>query len=152
MATIGTGGHGNGRKPVDMEIPLIPFIDLLLCCVMFLLVTSVWNSVGVMRTNVGVDGPSGTETDALTLQMGRSGFVLSSTLGDSPLTLPAGVDGPDYAQLAERLEERHRLDARSLPVHFSPDDDVFAEHLVATLDVLSQAGYAQVSFPAASAR
>ena len=152
MATIGTGGHGNGRKPVNMEVSLIPFIDLLLCCVMFLLATSVWNSVAVMRADLGVDGPSGNRTDALTLQMGRAGFVLSSTLGDSPLTLPARADGPDYASLSERLEQRQRLEARTLPVQFSPDDDVNTEELVATLDVLSAAGYAQVSFPAASLR
>ena len=32
MASIATGnGHG-GKKTVDHEIPLVPFIDLLLCC------------------------------------------------------------------------------------------------------------------------
>ncbi len=78
--------------------------------------------------------------------------MLSSTLGDSPLTLPARADGPDYASLSEHLAQRHRLDARALPVHFSPDDNVNTEELVATLDLLSSAGYAQVSFPAASGR
>ena len=43
MGGISVGeGHG-GKKSVDSEIPLVPFIDLLLCCVMFLLVTAVWN-------------------------------------------------------------------------------------------------------------
>ena len=43
MAAIDSGGGESGKKAVNQEIPLIPFIDLLLCCVMFLLATAVWN-------------------------------------------------------------------------------------------------------------
>ena len=32
MASISTGGGGSGKKSVDHSIPLVPFIDLLLCC------------------------------------------------------------------------------------------------------------------------
>ena len=53
MASISTGGgDGHGKKSVDAEIPLIPFIDLLLCCVMFLLVTAVWNKLDALKQRV----------------------------------------------------------------------------------------------------
>src|SRR4029078_2073950 len=45
MASIQTGAANGNKRSVDHEIPLIPFIDLLLCCVMFLLVTAVWNQL-----------------------------------------------------------------------------------------------------------
>ena len=49
MGGISVGGGGGGKKSVDSEIPLVPFIDLLLCCVMFLLVTAVWNKLASME-------------------------------------------------------------------------------------------------------
>ena len=35
------GGKG-GRKPLDAQLNLVPFIDLLSCCISFLLITAVW--------------------------------------------------------------------------------------------------------------
>ena len=57
---VGDGGHG-GKKSVDAEIPLIPFIDLLLCCVMFLLVSAVWNQLGRINANQQQPGQAPTE-------------------------------------------------------------------------------------------
>ena len=78
MATIDSGGQG-GRKSVDQEIPLVPFIDLLLCCVMFLLVTAVWAQLGEMPTTLpgGADGPPASEQPALTLMHWPAGTELS---------------------------------------------------------------------------
>ena len=59
MASIGGGGGGHGgKKTVDQEIPLVPFIDLLLCCVMFLLVTAVWNQLARIEANQNVPSTS----------------------------------------------------------------------------------------------
>jgi biopolymer transport protein ExbD len=56
MAGIDTGGHGKGRA-TNHEIPLIPFIDFLLCLVMFLLVTAVWNHMARIEADANVPGP-----------------------------------------------------------------------------------------------
>lgn len=56
MAGIDTGGHGGGRA-TNHEIPLIPFIDFLLCLVMFLLVTAVWNHMARIEADANVPGP-----------------------------------------------------------------------------------------------
>ena len=58
MASIAVGGGHGGKKSVDSEIPLVPFIDLLLCCVMFLLVTAVWNQLAQLEVNQRVPGPT----------------------------------------------------------------------------------------------
>ena len=60
MATIEVGSGRAEKKSVDASVPLIPFIDLLLCCIMFLLVTAVWNqlaSVDVAQRVPGGDVP-----------------------------------------------------------------------------------------------
>ena len=57
MAGIDTGGgHGKGRA-TNHEIPLIPFIDFLLCLVAFLLVTAVWSQMARINADARVPGP-----------------------------------------------------------------------------------------------
>jgi biopolymer transport protein ExbD len=56
MAGIDVGGHG-GKRPSNHEIPLIPFIDFLLCLVAFLLVTAVWSQMARINADARVPGP-----------------------------------------------------------------------------------------------
>jgi biopolymer transport protein ExbD len=56
MAGIDTGG-GHSRRPSNHEIPLIPFIDFLLCLVAFLLVTAVWSQMARINADARVPGP-----------------------------------------------------------------------------------------------
>ncbi len=58
MAGIDTGGGGHGgKRAANHEIPLIPFIDFLLCLVMFLLVTAVWSQMARINADARVPGP-----------------------------------------------------------------------------------------------
>lgn len=41
MAQIDTGSHSTKRRETNQELPLVPFIDFLLCLVSFLLITAV---------------------------------------------------------------------------------------------------------------
>ena len=59
MAGIATQGGGSKRSAVDHEIPLVPFIDLLLCCVMFLLATAVWTHLSSLEANQQIPQPAG---------------------------------------------------------------------------------------------
>jgi biopolymer transport protein ExbD len=56
MAGIDVGGHG-GKRAVTHEIPLIPFIDFLLCLVSFLLMTAVWTQMSRINADARVPGP-----------------------------------------------------------------------------------------------
>ncbi len=56
MAGIDTGG-GHGKRDTNHEIPLIPFIDFLLCLVAFLLVTAVWSQMARVNADARVPGP-----------------------------------------------------------------------------------------------
>ncbi len=58
MAGIDTGGGGHGgKRSVNMELPLIPFIDFLLCLVAFLLITAVWSQMARINADARVPGP-----------------------------------------------------------------------------------------------
>lgn len=152
MATIATGeGHGS-KKAVDAEIPLIPFIDLLLCCVMFLLVTAVWNKLASLDAHL--DAP-GTPTEAmdqptpndlpLTVRIDHDGYFLSTGLGDET-RIPLAAEGSwDLAALQQHLVERHRLDPNDARVIVTADDGVEYAQVVAAMDVFAGSGYANVT-------
>lgn len=55
MATLDVGGAG-GRRSLNHELPLVPFIDFLLCIVAFLLVTAVWSRLSVVDASALVPG------------------------------------------------------------------------------------------------
>ena len=56
MAGIGVGGKHAGQRATNHEVPLIPFIDFLLCLVAFLLVTAVWSQMARIDANARVPG------------------------------------------------------------------------------------------------
>lgn len=51
MASVSTGPSqsSNGKKSLDAELNLVPFIDLLSMCICFLLMTAVWIQVGSVQ-------------------------------------------------------------------------------------------------------
>lgn len=51
MASVNTGPgqSSNGKKSLDAELNLVPFIDLLSMCICFLLMTAVWIQVGSVQ-------------------------------------------------------------------------------------------------------
>lgn len=155
MASISTeSGHG-GKKSVDSEIPLVPFIDLLLCCVMFLLVTAVWNQLASVSANLETPGNPQSEIDEpdrtlpLVVRVTNDGFHLSSEAGDA-IAIPMGTDGEyDSEALAQHLTQRRALDPNATQAIVTADDGVQYAHLVRAMDVLNGSGFPHVTITGA---
>jgi biopolymer transport protein ExbD len=45
MAGIATSGGPRGRRALDHALPLVPFIDFMICLIAFLMVTAVWTQM-----------------------------------------------------------------------------------------------------------
>lgn len=50
-------GGGKGRRSVDSDINMIPFIDLLMVTISFLLITAVWTHMARINADAQVPGP-----------------------------------------------------------------------------------------------
>jgi biopolymer transport protein ExbD len=138
MASISTGAHG-GRKALNPSIALVPFLDLLLCCVMFLLVTAVWNDLG--RITTAQHGPSPHVYDAAPriesfLAVRTNGFELGSNVGDRQW-IPR--DNPML--LRQALEARAAAADGEACLTVSADDDVSYQELVSAMDQALSAGF-----------
>ncbi len=123
MAGIDVGG-GHGKRSVNHEIPLIPFIDFLLCLVAFLLVTAVWNQMSRVEANANVPVDKETPVDppppppkVLNVEMkGDTSFQLVWKQGvdiidevkDIPRKKDAQGDKGDYkyTDLAKKITEQ----------------------------------------------
>ena len=46
-----------GKKSMDSEINLVPFIDLLSCLISFLIVTAVWTQIAALKVATGDAAP-----------------------------------------------------------------------------------------------
>ncbi len=145
MASIQVGG-ASSRKSLDSELPLVPFIDLLLCCVMFLLVAAVWNrlsSVEVATPSAG--GPTHpAEAPPLTLSMSAERWLLV-TSESARFEMPAG----DVAALTEALASRA---PREDELVVAPDDGVAYDAVIAAIDTALAEGIASVSMAGDGAR
>lgn len=148
--SVGGGGHG-GKKNVDSEIPLVPFIDLLLCCVMFLLVTAVWNRLARLDANQQVPGqpnqmdqPPPEETIRLYLQVTQTGFTIASTAGER-IEIPKAGDEYDTETLRTRLMERRDAEPNRRDLIVAPEDGVMYEDVIVAMDLAVGQGFEEVS-------
>ena len=57
MAGVSVDTGKGGRRSVDSEVNMIPFIDLLIVSISFLLITAVWSHMGRVNANAQVPGP-----------------------------------------------------------------------------------------------
>ena len=130
MATLDTGGPKGGRRALDHDIPLIPFIDFLLCLVAFLLVTAVWSQMAQIEATANVPGKQAKPPDQIPKQLhvkvSDRRFELSWHQGSTVLSrisvprqaVQSAQGVARYPKLAEALEQQWRAHGQ----HRAPGD------------------------------
>jgi biopolymer transport protein ExbD len=121
MAGIDVGG-GHGKRATNHEIPLIPFIDFLLCLVAFLLVTAVWSQMARINADARVPGPPRDEPieeqkkekqlhvemkgDTKFQLIWKEGTTVVNTIDVDRKKVTVGKDGDiRYPELAKKITE-----------------------------------------------
>ena len=152
-----SGGHGKRKKKaLDAVINVVPAIDLLSCCISFLLFTAVWTQISRLQVQqLGTGAPEPTVTDPqkslmVTLAMGERGLNLATSSGTAfeiPM-LPGGSTGHplfDLRTLGDKLKllKGDYPDASAITV--SAEDTVSYGDLVQVIDTCIGAGLSAVS-------
>jgi biopolymer transport protein ExbD len=132
-------------------VNVIPAIDLLSCCIAFLLFTAVWTQISrlqVAQYGNGVPADAQAMAVRLTLRLTPGGHVVETSAG-ATIDLPAlqAGDAPryDYAQLATRLGELKARYPDQSAITIAADDSVAYADLVRTVDACVGAGLSGVS-------
>jgi biopolymer transport protein ExbD len=129
-----------GKKALDAELNLVPFIDLLSCCISFLLITAVWTQIAGLQvaSSGGPPEPQKQEnTIDVKLLLSDKGYSLSMAGGVVEIPKIAGKDGvPAYDK--KTLDEKLKTLKTSLPeqtaITVQPEDSVAYADLVETVD------------------
>lgn len=127
------GTSGRGRRSLDAQLNLVPFIDLMAVTIVFLIMTAVWTQLG--KLNVELENPHGpisptTTQAALEMTMSAHRFELSL---DGRL-LATFTDQQLSALRVALVELKGRLPEQS-SITLSSADDVTYEQIVSVMDV-----------------
>jgi biopolymer transport protein ExbD len=150
------GGGKKKKKSLDATINVVPAIDLLSCCITFLLYTAVWTQISrlqVQQLGTGAPEPPTGEvqkTLLVTLTMGERGFNVATSAGSSVDIPSLGRDGEgrirfDLKALGENLKvlKGNYPDASAITVQ--PEDTVSYGDLVQVIDAAVGAGLVAVT-------
>ena len=144
--SVQTSGKQN-KKPLDAELNLIPFIDLLVCCICFLLITAVWSQLAhieVQQRSTGRAEATAPPADArVAVLVSDVGYTL--VVGSQRQLIANKGTAHDTAGLASALRKvRSRLPGRS-DITVAAEDGISYQQLVRTLDIARQAHFVQIA-------
>ena len=139
-----------GKKPLDAAINLVPFIDLLSCCISFLLITAVWTQLARMDVTQKGQGAAGSTDEKppeqqvqLTVFIDKDGYTFAKSTGEST-PIPMKGDDYDYAKLAEILAKAKTDHPDKTDLAVKSDDAVIYQRIIHTMDIAVSAHFPDI--------
>jgi biopolymer transport protein TolR len=145
--SVDTGGKG-GKKPLNADLNLVPYIDLLTCMVAFLLITAVWSQLARLEAHQKGQGQAGEDTPPekvfkLVVLVNDSGFNLVADQDQQPI--PKKGDQYDYEKLGDELKKLKDTHADKTDIQVASDDSIKFETLVKTMDTALSSRFPDIS-------
>lgn len=138
---------GKGKKSVNVELNLVPMIDLFVVCVTFLLLTAVWTQTGRINIDQSVARPQKQEQreppKRLTIMIDHKGYTLKWA-DEAPQQLPAAGGNYDIASLKAKLEEMKGRLPKDPKVIVAPADAIQYKEMIAVIDTCMSLGLSNV--------
>jgi len=149
-ASLGTGN----KKSVNVELNIVPFIDLMSCLTAFLLVTAVWVNIADLQTK-----PAGRARDQLveppddpklSVLIGPDDIWIGVSRVDNFQRIPKLASGYDWTAFEASLRDQKASaffnDKTDIEVaaNSTSAQPVAYESLIAAMDVAKRAGFTDV--------
>ena len=134
-----------GKKSLDAELNLIPFIDLLICCICFLLITAVWTQLAHIKVTQQSGGRSETNAPVklrVAVLVGDDGYTL--TMGSQRQVISRKHGAYDTLELGRALRKVRAAQPGQSSLTVAAEDGIAYKHLVRTLDIARQASFHQI--------
>jgi biopolymer transport protein TolR len=142
---------GGGKRNLDMELNLVPFIDLLSCCIAFLMIVATWTQLARIDVAPSSDSAASeekAEEDPLKLgiTITAAGYVLTDSSGAALQIARAGTEY-NSAELDAKLKQIRQSFAKEVTnkVNLTSEDGVAYKHLIAVMDVCLQNEFTGIS-------
>src|SRR3954468_5098164 len=146
--SVDSGGKG-GKKSVNADLNLVPYIDLLTCMVAFLLITAVWSQLARLEAHQKGQGQAGEDTPPekvfkLVIVVNSEGYNLVADQDQQPIPKRT-AEVYDYEKLAGELKKMKDAHPDKNDVQIASEDAIKFEVLVRTMDVALTARFPDVS-------
>jgi biopolymer transport protein TolR len=146
-AAIQTGG-GGGKKPLNAELNLVPYIDLLTCMVAFLLITAVWTQLARLQASQKGQGQAGEDTPPeaqvnIVVVVNQDGYNL--VVGQDQVPIPKKGDEYDVERLGNELKKVKDAHPDKNDVKVASEDQIKFETLIRTMDMVITSRFPDIS-------
>ena len=141
-------GNKSGKKPLNADLNLVPYIDLLTCMVAFLLITAVWSQLARLNVHQKGQGQAGEDTPPekvfkLIVLVNGDGFNLVADQDQPPI--PKKGEQYDFEKLSDELKKIKDGHPDKTDVQVASEDTIKFETLVRTMDAAMTARFPDVS-------
>lgn len=134
---------GGGKRGLDFDINLVPFIDLLSCLISFLLVTAVWTQLARIDVNQPLPSQNDAEQDPVQptearILIDKEGYLVHLPHEPAPRRISVDPDGTTYkrAELAEGLKKMKEAKPNDvIKIKFASADDAKFKEYIGVLDI-----------------
>jgi biopolymer transport protein TolR len=133
-------GGKKGKKSLDASLNLVPFIDLLSCCIAFLLISAVWTQIaGLQVASSGgpPDEQKKEQTIDIKLLLTEKGYALNMAGASIDIPKTAAKEGGmtfDLKTLADKLKTLKSTIPDQQAITVQPEDAVAYDDLINAVD------------------
>jgi biopolymer transport protein TolR len=147
MAVSIQSGKGS-KKSLNVDLNLVPYIDLLTCMVAFLLITAVWTQLARLSASQKGQGQAGEETPPemqtkIVVVVSQEQFNL--VVGQDQTPIPKKGTEYDFEKLAAELKKAKDAHPDKNDVQVASEDQVVFETLIRTMDTVLTARFPDIS-------
>jgi biopolymer transport protein ExbD len=145
--SVDSGGK-SGKKSLNANLNLVPYIDLLTCMVAFLLITAVWTQLARLQTQQKGQGAAGEETPPelqvkVVILVNQEGFNL--VVGQEQTPIPKKGADYDFERLAAELKKAKDGHPDKNDAQVASEDTIKFETLVRAMDTAMQQRFPDIS-------
>lgn len=142
-----------GQRQTSVDLNLVPFIDLMSVCIIFLLITAVWTQVSMIQLGTSVHGKKVDVSDPVPSPKTNISFrvdVLSKgykvLLGSRSVIIPISKAGVyNHRAFLSHLEKIKKRYPNKKDVVVTSEDSMLYKNVIMTMDLLLKAGFSGLS-------
>ncbi len=147
-----TESNPNGKRDTDVELNLVPFIDLMSTCISFLLITAVWTQVSMIQIGSSIYGKKNDSGQVETPQREQvnlkvdvvdSGYIVNA--GQQSTRIPKLGGEYDQASLTTRLKDLKNKYPEKTDGIISLLDTIKYDELIRGMDAMMTAGFPEIA-------
>ena len=144
--------ENTGKRPSNVDVNIVPFIDLMSVLIIFLLISAVWTQVSMIQIGSSVYGKKTAEDSAppppraeipFLVNISENGY--SILVGRQKIKLSKLNGSYDLDRLGEELVKIKELYPDKTDAVLSMDEELEYEQLIVGMDALLASGFPEIA-------